>query len=215
MVGAACGAVAAGLVCCEDAVWDSRDQSEVWRARPAAAARGRLSLGSGGARAGRGSWRFHRRLTRGGRRGLVASWSSGAGLNSWRGDGGVLNHGMLGVNLLGLHAHRPGGGFEARAINDRARADRRSARSGRPVAHSRPGNGCPRDRGNALNRDAAMHKGVIHNHVVVNDGGLAVDGRHPGRRQAAGVEVMGAKVAQADKEERIAAQGRSRSWRRR
>jgi hypothetical protein len=53
--------------------------------------------------------------------------------------------------------------------------------------------------GHALNRNASMHDSVVVHLIVVDDGGLAVNGRHPLRRQAAMAEVVIAKVAKGDK----------------
>ena len=43
-----------------------------------------------------------------------------------------------------------------------------------------------------------MHDGVVHHHVVIDDGGLAVNRRDPLRRQAAMAEVVIAKVSKGN-----------------
>jgi hypothetical protein len=46
-----------------------------------------------------------------------------------------------------------------------------------------------------------MHDGVVLHHVVVDDGRLAVNGRHPGRWEAMMVYVMAAEIAEGNEGE--------------
>ena len=88
--------------------------------------------------------------------------------------------------------------LELRPIDHRGRPAGRSSRAGWQIT-----DGCPGDRNtggsrHALDGNAPMHDGVVHHDVVVDDGGLAVNGPDPGWRQVVMVEVMTAEVAKTD-----------------